>query len=72
MTIFNMKIGFEFVIRHFVIDVYSGIGGKFKSINYIGPAAKPGCITWSYNSTPIEGNHLTFTVPMNVKLGYPF
>lgn len=67
---FNVKIGGQFFLGHFVIDYCTGLGIKYKEIKHIDRKYPlPESRGWNFN---IEGSSWNINLPGSIKIGYRF
>ena len=73
----NFKGGWQMLLNHFAVDVYAGIGVRYKDVVHHGKE-NPDSIMDNYfepnydDITHQEGHIWTISIPLNVKIGYIF
>ena len=70
----NLKLGFEYMHRHFVFDYFFGFGIKYREVKHIDrkyPFPKPAIADFFYD-TKAEGTSWVINLPTSFKIGYIF
>jgi len=72
----NLKYGYQFMAKRLAIDIYAGLGIRFKNIKHfdrinfndkiMGPRHP------TFENLDRVGNAITFSLPLNVRLGWAF
>jgi len=74
---FNFKIGYQYIIKRFSIDLYAGLGARYKDVvhyNRIKPEDDPELPEspdFFFNANK-EGKYWVISIPLNVRLGLTF
>ena len=70
----NVKVGFEYLLQHVVIDFFIGGGVKYREVKHIDrkfPFPRPKVGDFFYE-TKAEGSSWTMNLPFTLKIGYTF
>lgn len=74
---FNLKLGYQLLIKRFAIDFYAGLGLRYKDVKHfdrINPKDEMEMPRHPnlYYITNREGKYWTVSIPINIKIGWTF
>jgi hypothetical protein len=73
----NFKVGYQFIIDHLCIDIYAGLGPRYKNVEHF-DRIKPEDVLEVprhpniYYITNYPGKYWTLSIPLNVRIGWIF
>lgn len=74
---FNLKLGYQYIINRFSIDIYAGLGARYKDVIHtdrLKPEDEmeiPGHPN-VYYITNKDGQYWTISIPLNIRIGWTF
>ena len=77
-TCFNIKIGYQQIIKRFVVDCYAGIGLKYRSVRELDRINPNDQTDWKNEGLSVEeiaytpGKLWTISIPLNIRVGWTF
>jgi len=74
---FNLKLGYQYIIKRFSIDIYAGLGARYKDVLHTDRLKPEDEMEVPrhpnvYYITNKDGQYWTISIPLNIRIGWTF